>query len=775
MLSQRAYQQFLQDPLVTSYDTMQLQVTRATGISPTLPCTTFRVFPRSCGMDEPSSVPPMCRSWPPHCPLVPALYLTTAALVAFNDDTDWVSIPGPMQEPSDEEGKWLVHPQIHETDSTDEDQITIFTEWPITPRNITDKTRPTLSQEAYEQFLQDETTTTYKPSTQWHSGPRGTWLVFPRQSSREDYSAIPPTSDQWPPSFPYVPVLYLTNTAYADFLRDSTVTSSPCATCSTINGRLVWLIHIKCRLLGGGRYRKPVPFTRPTEAPSDYTGPITYFIRGSPKDMSHLQEALTVDMAPSVLLLESTRPNFAHVTLTNRDSAKMLTDHVENAAPSTIRIERAKQSENQASTSLVVFMHEEETLDDLPDKPAATSGEVKRILEFSNVNEAQSVLQHLRKTQPHRISHFTKTLSSTERYLIVGAHPSSYPKTIPVFQLISSTAYSATVAFESQTDALEAQQQLPNATLISSYQSTACIIRVNTDGLNSPPEVVMRLGGRPPQFLALDSTRYYLEYSSHAEAARALTLIMRLTNPTPDSVSLVPRQPKAFFSKLVTCQTMDDEADTIDLLERAVAISGAKESHVDDGLIWLTFTSHDEAVAALYTLGSTDRLVKYSLTRRPNSKAGKPSAPSTVLYVPHAQGVNILTTLGLGGEFVSATTNKKGMFTLVIYTSTVESTAALAAIRKVIPKAAFSRSTAKRDNTTLEANILHTDDESAACATAESAEAVPQQSQTLDSAAFTMDSSSSDGESYSTPDEDESKPQTTDDQNATTRPLSVRR
>jgi hypothetical protein len=200
----------------------------------------------------------------------------------------------------------------------------------------------------------------------------------------------------------------------------------------------------------------------------------------------------------------------------------MLIDHVENASPSTIRIECAKQSENQASTSLVVFMHNEETLDDLPATPAATSGEVKRIFDFSNVNEAHLVLQHLRKTQPHRISHFTKTLSNTERYLIFGSHPSSFPKTIPAFQLISNTAYSATLAFESQIDALEAQQQLSNATLISNYQSTACIIRINTDGLNSLPEVVMRLGGRPPMYLALDSTRYYLEYSSHSEAAQRL-------------------------------------------------------------------------------------------------------------------------------------------------------------------------------------------------------------------------------------------------------------
>jgi hypothetical protein len=128
-------------------------------------------------------------------------------------------------------------------------------------------------------------------------------------------------------------------------------------------------------------------------------------------------------------------------------------------------------------------------------------------------------------------------------------------------------------------------------------------------------------------YLALDSTRYYLEYSSHSEAARAFTLIMKLTNPTPGSVSLVPRQPKPFFSRLVTCPTMQDEADTLELIDRVVAISGAKDSHVDDGHIWLTFTSHDEAVAALFTLGSTDQSIKYSLTRRPNSNTSKPSAP----------------------------------------------------------------------------------------------------------------------------------------------------
>jgi hypothetical protein len=112
---------------------------------------------------------------------------------------------------------------------------------------------------------------------------------------------------------------------------------------------------------------------------------------------------------------------------------------------------------------------------------------------------------------------------------------------------------------------------------------------------------------------------------------------------------------------------------------------------------------------------------------------------------------------------VSATTSKKGTFTLVTYTSTVESTAALAAIRKVIPKAAFSHSTINRNSTTLKANIPPTKNEPAACATAESPQAEPQQSQTLDTAAFIIDSSSSDEESYSTPDEDESKPPTTED------------
>jgi hypothetical protein len=206
-----------------------------------------------------------------------------------------------------------------------------------------------------------------------------------------------------------------------------------------------------------------------------------------------------------------------------------------------------------------------------------------------------------------------------------------------------------------------------------------------------------------------------------------------------------------------------DEEETLELIESAVEISGAKESHTDDGLIWLTFNSHDEAVAALFTLGSTDRQNMYSLTRRPKPNSVQPPTPSVLLYVPHAPRVNILATLSLGGKFISATASKKDTFMLVAYTNTEASTAALAAIRKVIPKAAFSHSTRNLNSTTLMSNISPPEDTPAACAATEPAYTESQQSQIIDSAAFLTDKSTSDGEDYATTDEEESKPQASDD------------